>query len=72
MWLFEFAVFFVFSFAFGADFQLEEQPPQPSKVPSYVPHSQSLLKVVERAYRLMKLMISFFYDSLTIPASFVS
>ena len=72
MWLFECAVFFVFSFAFGADFQLEEQPPQPSKVPSHVPHSQSLSKVVERAYHLMKLMISFFYDSLTIPASFVS
>ena len=72
MWLFECAVFFVFSFAFGADFQLEEQPPQPSKVPSHVPHSQSLSKVVGRAYHLMKLMISFFYDSLTILAGFVS
>jgi hypothetical protein len=62
----------VFSFAFGADFQLEEQHFQPLKVPSHVPRSQSLLKVVERAYHLMKLMISFFCDSLTIPASFVS
>jgi hypothetical protein len=62
----------VFSFAFSADFQLEEQLPQPSKVPSHVPRSQSLLKVVERVYHLMKLMISFFYDSLTILAGFVS
>ena len=72
MWLFERAVFFVYSFAFGADFQLEEQLPPPLEVPSHVPHSQSLSKVVERAYHLMKLMISFFYDSLIIAAGFVS
>jgi hypothetical protein len=32
MCYFECTVFFVFSFAFGADFQLEEQLPQLSKV----------------------------------------
>jgi hypothetical protein len=69
---FEHTVFFVFSFAFGADFQLEEQLPQPSKVPSHVPRSQSLSKVVERVYHLMKLMISFVCDSLSIPAGLAS
>jgi hypothetical protein len=72
MWLLEFAVFFVFSFAFSADFQLEEQLPQSSKVPSHVPRSQSLSKVVERVYRLMKLMISFVCDSLLTLASLAS
>jgi hypothetical protein len=72
MCLFECTVFFLFSFAFGADFQLEEQPPQPSKVPSHVPHSQSLSEVVEKVYHLMKLMISFVCDSLIIPAGLVS
>jgi hypothetical protein len=72
MWLLEFAVLFVFSFAFGADFQLEEQLPQSSKVPSHVPRSQSLLKVVERVYHLMKLMISFVCDSLSILAGLAS
>jgi len=72
MWSFEYTVFFVFSFAFSTDFQLEEQYFQLSKVPFHVPRSQSLLKVVERAYHLMKLMISFFYDSLIILASFIS
>jgi hypothetical protein len=39
MCYFEYTVFFMFSFAFSADFQLEEQPPQLSKVLSYVPRS---------------------------------
>jgi len=39
MWSFEHTVFFVFSFTFGADFQLEEQHFQLSKVPSHVPRS---------------------------------
>ena len=72
MCYFECTVFFVFSFAFGTDFQLEEQPPQPSKVLSHVPRSQSLSKVVERVYHLMKLMISFVYDSLLILAGLAS
>jgi hypothetical protein len=62
----------VFPFAFEADFQLEEQPPQPSKVPSHVPRSQSLSKVVERVYHLMKLKISFVCDLLIAPAGFSS
>jgi hypothetical protein len=72
MWLLEFAVFFVFSFAFSADFQLEEQLPRSSKVPSYIPRSQSLLKVVKRVYHLMKLMISFVCDSLLTLAGLAS
>jgi hypothetical protein len=72
MWLLEFAVFFVFSFAFSADFQLEEQLPQSSKVPSYVPRSQSLSEVVRRVYHPRKPMISFVCDSLSIPAGLAS
>jgi hypothetical protein len=58
--------------AFDVDFQLEEQPPQPSKVPSYVPHSQSLSEVVRKVFHLMKLMTSFVCDSLLILASLAS
>jgi hypothetical protein len=58
--------------AFDVDFQLEEQPPQPSKVLSHVPHSQSLSEVVRKVVHLMKLMTSFVYDSLLIPAGLAS
>jgi hypothetical protein len=58
--------------AFDVEFQLEERPPQPSKVPSHVPHSQSLLKAVGMAFRLKKLMTPFVCDSLSILAGFAS
>jgi hypothetical protein len=56
--------------AFDTNLQLEEQPPQPSKVPSYVPHFQSLLRVVGMASQLKKLKTSFVCDSLSLPACF--
>jgi hypothetical protein len=72
MYPFECISFFVFSSAFSADFQLEEQYFQLLKVPFHVLHSRSLLEVVERVYHPRRPITSFVCDSLITLAGFVS
>ena len=67
---FESCLFGMLALVFGANFQLEEKLPQPSKVHSHALQSQTLSKAVGMAFQLKKLMTSFVCDSLPIPAGF--